>query len=76
MIKNKLVLNHLERQTIRVALNQLWDWNVKEKFVPLKIKDGQMLNLYHKWCTEQEQDNMTDFYWIQRIRKKLDMMEQ
>ena len=73
MLNHKL--NHLERQTIRSALNMLWDWNVKEKFVPLKIKDDQMLNLYHQWCREQEKDNMSDFYWIQQIRKKLDKME-
>ena len=76
MVNNKLnrLERQVERQVIRSALNMLWDWNVKEKFVPLKIKDDQMLNLYHQWCREQENDNMSDFYWIQQIRRKLDKM--
>jgi hypothetical protein len=64
-----------ERSVIRTALNLLWQKNVREKFLPLKIKDDEMLNKYHSWCRIQEKDKMSDFYWIQKIRKKLNLME-
>lgn len=53
---------------IRSALNCLWDEYVK-KHCPKKL--SQDLNKYHQWCQIQEKDKMTDLFWVQAIRKKL-----
>lgn len=57
---------------IRSALNCLWNKYVK-KHCPKEV--GEDLNKYHQWCLVQEKDRMTDLYWIQSIRKKLNDAE-
>lgn len=57
---------------IRSALNCLWDEYTK-KHCPKKI--CQDLDKYHQWCRIQEKDRMTDLFWIQSIRKKLNDAE-
>lgn len=66
----KLVISEL--LLIRSALNYLWDEYVK-KNCPKKV--GEDLNKYHQWCRIQEKDRMTDLYWIQSLRKKLNDAE-
>ena len=64
-----------ERSIIRMSLNLLWDDIVKRKWCPKKIKDDEMCNKYRAWCRIHEKDKMHDFYWIQKVRKKLNTME-
>jgi len=57
---------------IRSALNCLWDEYVKKNCPKKVAKD---LNKYHIWCQIQEKDRMSDLYWIQSVRKKLNEEE-
>ena len=59
----------LEVSIIRQGLNSVWDWYVKKNCPKECLKD---MKKYHKWCEIIEQDNMSDLYNIQCIRKKLE----
>lgn len=73
--REKVVFVNCERSVIRTALNLLWNDYIKKKY-PASIKEDPMLNKYHTWCRNEEKDKMSDLYWIQKVRAKLNKMEQ
>uniref|UniRef100_A0A6M3LTS4 Uncharacterized protein n=1 Tax=viral metagenome TaxID=1070528 RepID=A0A6M3LTS4_9ZZZZ len=64
----KIDLTFSEVAIIRIGLNEVWS-NYVDKNCPKKIlKD---LNKYHQWCRIVEKDNMSDLYWVQEVRRKI-----
>ena len=71
-MKNKLPeLSITEIILIRSSLTTRWQQYVKDK-CPGRAKS---LDKYHQWCRIEEKDRMSDLYWIQSIRKKLNEYE-
>ncbi len=64
----KIDLCFTEVAIIRSGLNEMWD-NYVNKNCPQKVlKD---LNKYYIWCNITERDAMSDLFWIQKIRRKI-----
>lgn len=68
----KLDINYSELAIIRTSLDEQWSVYVNLK-CPDKIK--QDIDKYHNWCRIVEKDKMSDLYYIQSIRKKLNVLE-